>query len=288
MYWCSPLPARRLQPVESYNPLSFSSFFWKGSTTPFALVLAKILVCRCRPTLFSPPGTTFHKFSDWILLKHNTIIWKAMFHPIFILDPSISLKHKINHHCNTSINYTCKFLLLLFFPFILFFHFLLWRWIKCSRISSSSISTCWFWSNIVAAPRLQYKHNWMALHEFPKSFHYWWSRRDGVQETFCRQASVSSPIEEGHDTCSCSRGSPWFILLRTYRRPSFFTQYAPGVSYYLVHGKVTNGFSSHAMAGNECHLSVYQGFYHRSANTPSPCRGRMIYPSTQNSSHQQQ
>ena len=41
MYWCSPLPVRRLQPAESYNPLSFSSFSSKGATTPLALALAK-------------------------------------------------------------------------------------------------------------------------------------------------------------------------------------------------------------------------------------------------------
>ena len=35
MYWCSPLPVRRLQPAESYNSLSFSSLSWKGATTPY-------------------------------------------------------------------------------------------------------------------------------------------------------------------------------------------------------------------------------------------------------------
>ena len=77
LYWCSPLPVRRLQPAESYNPLSFSSFFWKGATTPLALVLADLLVRRCRPTegynLLFLPGTTFHKFSDWIY-EHQSII----------------------------------------------------------------------------------------------------------------------------------------------------------------------------------------------------------------------
>ena len=62
------LPVCRLQPTESYNPLSFSKLSWKGATTPLALALAKILVRRCWPTegynLLFLPGTTFHKFSD--------------------------------------------------------------------------------------------------------------------------------------------------------------------------------------------------------------------------------
>jgi len=70
MYWCSPLLVHRLQPAESYNPLSFSNFSWKGATTPLALILAKILVHRCWPTegynLLFLPGTMFHIFSDWI------------------------------------------------------------------------------------------------------------------------------------------------------------------------------------------------------------------------------
>ena len=44
---------------------------------PLALVLAKILVRRCWPTegynLLFLPGTTFHKFSDWIH-EHQSII----------------------------------------------------------------------------------------------------------------------------------------------------------------------------------------------------------------------
>ena len=63
---------RELQPS-----LSFSSFSWKGATTPLALALAKILVRRCWPTegynLLFLPGTTFHKFSDWIH-EHQSII----------------------------------------------------------------------------------------------------------------------------------------------------------------------------------------------------------------------
>ena len=32
---------------------------------------------------------------------------KATFHPIFILDPSTTVKIKVNHHCNTTIKYIC-------------------------------------------------------------------------------------------------------------------------------------------------------------------------------------
>jgi len=52
--------------------LSFSRLSWKGATTPFALVLADVLVRRRWPTIFSLLGTPFHTFSDWIHLKHNT------------------------------------------------------------------------------------------------------------------------------------------------------------------------------------------------------------------------
>jgi len=51
-----------------------------GATTPFALALADVLVRRCLPTIsFHPPGTTFHTFSDWVLLKQNTILWRPHF-----------------------------------------------------------------------------------------------------------------------------------------------------------------------------------------------------------------
>ena len=120
LYWCSLIPVHSLLPAKGYNLLSFSSFswkgattplalvlanhllvcrcwptecsnlhsfsscYWKGATTPLALVLANVLVHRCRPTegynlLFLPPGTTFHKFSDWILMEHNIIIWRPHF-----------------------------------------------------------------------------------------------------------------------------------------------------------------------------------------------------------------
>jgi len=70
---------RRLLPAEMLQPLLVSSCYWRGAPTPLALVLANILVRRRQPTIFSPPGTTFHTFSDWILLKHNTIIWRPHF-----------------------------------------------------------------------------------------------------------------------------------------------------------------------------------------------------------------
>ena len=51
MYWCSPLPIPRLQPVESYNPLSRSPASpGRELKPPLALALAKILVRRCWPT----------------------------------------------------------------------------------------------------------------------------------------------------------------------------------------------------------------------------------------------
>ena len=104
LYWCSLIPVHRLLPAQGYNILSFSSFSWKGATTPLALVLADVLVRRCEPTecsslhsfsssywkgattplalvlakilvrrhwprIFSPLGTTFHTFSNWIHLN---------------------------------------------------------------------------------------------------------------------------------------------------------------------------------------------------------------------------
>ena len=70
LYWCILIPVRRLLHVEGFNVLSFSSFAWKGATTPLALVLAEVLVLGAdlqKATTFSfLPGTTFHKFSNWI------------------------------------------------------------------------------------------------------------------------------------------------------------------------------------------------------------------------------
>ena len=37
LYWCSPLPVRRLQPAESYNSLSFFKSLLKGSYNPLLL-----------------------------------------------------------------------------------------------------------------------------------------------------------------------------------------------------------------------------------------------------------
>ena len=41
LYWCSPLPVRRLQPAESYNSLSFSfsSLLLEGSYNPLLLFI---------------------------------------------------------------------------------------------------------------------------------------------------------------------------------------------------------------------------------------------------------
>jgi hypothetical protein len=40
LYWCRLIPVRRLLPAEGYNLLSFSSFYWKGATTPLVPVSA--------------------------------------------------------------------------------------------------------------------------------------------------------------------------------------------------------------------------------------------------------
>ena len=90
MYWCSPLPARRLQPAEGYNPLSFCTsrsiyqyvgaylqnasllvfkLLVEGSYNPLALVLADMFTSTQVPA-YDLPGTTFHTFSYWI---HETI-----------------------------------------------------------------------------------------------------------------------------------------------------------------------------------------------------------------------
>ena len=69
----------RHRPTEGSNLHLFSSYSWKGATTPQLLYWPICLLVR-RPSLqnsmifFLPRGTTFHKFSYWILLKHNTII----------------------------------------------------------------------------------------------------------------------------------------------------------------------------------------------------------------------
>ena len=90
MYWCSPLPARRLQPAEGYNPLSFCTsrsiyqyvgaylqnasllvfqLLVEGSYNPLALVLADMFTSTQVPAS-DLLGTMFHTFSYWI---HKTI-----------------------------------------------------------------------------------------------------------------------------------------------------------------------------------------------------------------------
>ncbi len=72
---------------------------WKGATTPFAFVLAKILVRRCWPTegynLLFLPGTTFHKFSDWIhehqAIIKNLCIKQSPFHQLALNQVDTSL-----------------------------------------------------------------------------------------------------------------------------------------------------------------------------------------------------
>ena len=86
LYWCSLIPARRLQPAEGYNLLSFSKLPWKGAPTPFALVLAKILVRRCWPTIFFLSGITFHTFSDLDIPEAQHYNLKTTIHSISTTD----------------------------------------------------------------------------------------------------------------------------------------------------------------------------------------------------------
>jgi len=44
LYWCSPLPVRRLQPAESYNSLSFSSLLLEGSYNPLLLFIKNQMI----------------------------------------------------------------------------------------------------------------------------------------------------------------------------------------------------------------------------------------------------
>jgi len=60
LYWCTLILVCRHPPAECYNLLSFSSFYWKGATTPWLLYwLICLPVCRRRPTTFtcSPTAT---------------------------------------------------------------------------------------------------------------------------------------------------------------------------------------------------------------------------------------
>ena len=84
----------------------------EGSYDPLALVLADMFTStyastyrRLRPSFFfqGPCFINFQNGCSW----YTTIHMKASFHPIFILDPSLTLKLKINHHCNTTIKYIC-------------------------------------------------------------------------------------------------------------------------------------------------------------------------------------
>lgn len=73
------------------------------------------------------------------------------------------------------------------------------------------------------------------------------------------------------------------ILLRTYRCPGFFTQYAPEGTYDLVrHVRSNLGIPAMPWRGMNAAWPLFQGFYNRSANTPSVCCNpacnRMTYP----------
>ena len=46
LYWCSPLPVRRLQPAESYNSLSFSSLLLEGSYNPLLLFIKHQMISK--------------------------------------------------------------------------------------------------------------------------------------------------------------------------------------------------------------------------------------------------
>ena len=65
MYWCRLIPARRHPPAEGYNLLSFTSYHWKGATTP------------------SLKASTLSSTADH-------------FSSIFILDPPISIRHTLS------------------------------------------------------------------------------------------------------------------------------------------------------------------------------------------------
>jgi len=58
LYWCSPLPVRRLQPAESHNSLLFFQSLLEGSYNPLPFL----------------SRTTFHKFSNWIHEHHQVYV----------------------------------------------------------------------------------------------------------------------------------------------------------------------------------------------------------------------
>jgi len=57
LYWCSPLPVRRLQPAESYNSLSFSSLLLEGSYNPLLLFIKHQVINKYTSTV-----TVYYRF----------------------------------------------------------------------------------------------------------------------------------------------------------------------------------------------------------------------------------
>jgi len=51
LYWCSPLPVRRLQPADSYNSLSFSSLLLEGSYNPLLLFIKHQMINKYTTTV---------------------------------------------------------------------------------------------------------------------------------------------------------------------------------------------------------------------------------------------
>jgi len=51
LYWCSPLPVRRLQPAESYNSLSFSSLLLERSYNPLLLFIKHQMINKYTTTV---------------------------------------------------------------------------------------------------------------------------------------------------------------------------------------------------------------------------------------------
>ena len=70
MYWCRLIPARRHQPAEGYNLLSFTSLSWKGATTPCSRLPAS--PGRELLPLILAPASTARKASTF-RLKASTL-----------------------------------------------------------------------------------------------------------------------------------------------------------------------------------------------------------------------